>query len=157
MTPHMSALQSRRLLARLWGDRSGLAAVELALVLPFLILTLAGLVDYSRLILTEMQVRSAAQAGADYALQHGWNEAGVLHSVTGASSLAINADPAPRVLKGCVSGTNIAETSESTCPSGAAAGEYVMASAWAPFETLMPWPGLALPDTVSASAMTRVK
>ncbi|WP_164549761.1 TadE/TadG family type IV pilus assembly protein [Altericroceibacterium xinjiangense] len=146
-----------RLAVRLRADRSGVAAVELALLLPFLVLLLAGLIDYSRLIVTGMQVRSAAQAGADYALLHGWDQDGITQSVMSATTLEVTANPAPQRLQGCVSGTSIIPTTEPTCPSGAQPGEYVTASATAPFSPLMPWPGLTLSSSLSADAMARVR
>jgi Flp pilus assembly protein TadG len=46
-------------------DREGAAAVEAALVMPLLLLLMAGLIDGSRAIVQSMQVSAAAQAGAD--------------------------------------------------------------------------------------------
>lgn len=142
--------------SRLQADESGLAAVELALVLPFLLLMLAGLIDASRLISENMQVQSAAQAGADHALRHGWSEPDVRQAIVGAASIGVAADPAPRLMKACVSGTEIVETAAAICPTGEPPGDYVVASARAAFEPLFPWPGILLPQTLSTSIVARI-
>src|SRR5690606_33144371 len=54
-------------------DAQGVAAVEFALVLPLLLLLLAGLTDVSRAILTSLWLKAAAQAGGDYAASRGWS------------------------------------------------------------------------------------
>ena len=47
-------------------SESGGAAVELAVVLPFLLLIVAGVVDYGRAYYTATTVANAARAGAEY-------------------------------------------------------------------------------------------
>ena len=143
--------------ARLKSDESGLAAVELALVLPFLVLLLAGLVDVSRMVSRNMEVQSAAQAGVDHALRHGWSDSGVRQAIVGATAIPVTADPAPRLIKGCVSGSTIVETTSATCAAGEPAGDYVAVSARAEFEPLLPWPGIAVNDTLSASIVSRIR
>ena len=146
-----------RLGARLKSDESGLAAVELALVLPFLVLLLAGLVDVSRMVSRNMEVQSAAQAGVDHALRHGWNEPEVREAIVGATATPVAADPAPRLIKGCVSGSTVVETNAPTCATGEPAGDYVAVSASAAFEPLLPWPGIALNRSLSASIVSRIR
>ena len=138
-------------------DRSGAAAIEFALLFPVLAVLLAGIIDFSRLISHRMQVQAAAQAGADYAILHGWNQLGVSRTIAATSPIGITADPAPRLISACLSGVNLVETLTPTCPSGLYTGKYVFASARAQFRPLMPWPSLALPDTIVATALTRVQ
>lgn len=145
-----------RALRRVTLDKSGVAAVEFAFVLPILALLLAGLIDFSRLSSQRMQVRAAAQSGANYVLRAGWDEAAVRQSITGSTSLSISADPAPRLVRGCLSAAEIVETTSETCPSGAKSGAYVIASARASFSPLMPWIGIGVPNMISASAFARV-
>ena len=142
---------------RLSADKRGLAAVEFAFVLPILALVLAGLIDFSRLASQRMQIRSAAQAGADYSLRYGWDEAAVRQSITAATKLSVSADPAPRLIRVCLSGAEIVETATETCPSGAKPGSYVIASARTSFKALMPWPGIIVPDVIQGSAFARVQ
>lgn len=50
---------------RALGREDGLAAVELALALPFLALLLVGLVDIGTVVYQQMQLAAAARAGAE--------------------------------------------------------------------------------------------
>ena len=145
------------LFARLGRDRSGAAATEFALLFPLLALLLAGIIDFSRLISQRMQVQAAAQAGADYAIRHGWNGTAIAETIARTSPIAIAANPAPRLVSACLSGTEIVETLTPTCSSGLFTGKYVLASAQASFKPLMPWPGLIVPDTIVSTALTRVQ
>lgn len=151
-------LRSGSRLGGLWRDRHGAAAVELALLLPILVLMLAGLIDLSRLISQTMQVRAAAQAGADHALRRGWNAAAVEAAVTRATPLSVTATPAPQSLVGCVSGGAVVAEAGPTCPAGGKPGLFVTVAAQAPFAAILPGPHrLILPETLSASALVRVE
>lgn len=146
----------RRFLRHVALDNRGLAAVEFAFVLPILAILLAGLIDFSRLASQRMQVRAAAQAGADYVLRAGWDEAAVRRSITGSTSLPTSAEPGPRFVLACLAGTEIIETTAETCTNGTKSGTYVITSARASFKALMPWPGIAVPNTIDGSAFARV-
>ena len=50
-------------LRALGADRGGAAAIEAALVMPMLLVSMAGLIDGSRALMQSMQVRNAAHAG----------------------------------------------------------------------------------------------
>jgi Flp pilus assembly protein TadG len=52
-------------------DENGTAAIEFAAIASFLVLVLVGVTDVSRLALSSMRVRYAAEAGATYAAMHG--------------------------------------------------------------------------------------
>lgn len=155
-TPPRAGL-TRCTTARLLRDRRGAAAVEFALLMPVLFLLLAGLIDVSRLITQSMQVRAAAQAGADHAQRHGWNEAAVRAAVTSATPLEVAADPAPQVVTACVEAQAIAPTTAATCAAGGKPGTFVRVAARAPFKSLMPWPGFALPSALTGQAVVRIQ
>lgn len=143
---------------RLIESRDGSTAVEFALLAPMLLLLLAGLIDVSRLISQTMQVRAAAQAGADWAQRYGWNAAGVQSAVASATALSsVVATPAPTQVRACVSGGQLVETTASECAAGVPSGEFVKVAAQAPFQGILPWPGIVLPETLAASAMVRVR
>lgn len=146
----------RAFAVELRDDRRGVTAVEFAVMLPVLMILMAGLVDGSRGILAQMQVRTAAQSGADYARQKGWNATSVAAAVTSGTSLAVTASPAPTLTTGCVVSQKITATSASTCADGSPAGRFVTVSARAPFSTIMPWPGFSFPSGLTATAVVRV-
>ena len=138
-------------------DREGAAAVEAALVMPMLLLLLCGLVDGSRVVVQAMQVHSAAQAGAEYARQKGWNPAAIQQAVTQASSLAVSANPAPQTFRGCATATGVQQTNAATCPGGGRPGDFVRVYARANYTALMPWPGVPLPATLRGDALVRLQ
>jgi Flp pilus assembly protein TadG len=138
------------------ADRRGVAAVEFALIAPALCLLVAGLIDGSRLIVQTMQVKAAAQAGADYARKNGWDAAGISNAVTSATSITVTVSPAPVQTTACVSGMTIAPTAGGACAAGGAPGNFITVAAQAPFSPIMPWPGLSQPAAVSAQAVVRL-
>ena len=50
-----------------WRER-GAAAVELAIIMPLLLLVIAGIVDFGRFFMTEIQLTNAAREGARVAV-----------------------------------------------------------------------------------------
>lgn len=142
---------------QLLRDRRGATAVEFALLAPVLILLIAGVVDGSRLIVTTMQVKAAAQAGADYARKNGFDASAIQTAVAAGTSLPVTASPAPSQKSACVSGMTITATAQPTCASGGTAGSFVTVSAQASFSPIMPWPGLTSPSTVSAQSLVRLQ
>jgi Flp pilus assembly protein TadG len=147
---------SARAALDLGADRRGVAAVEFALIAPVLCLLVAGLIDGSRLIVQTMQVKAAAQAGADYARKNGWDAAAISNAVTSATSITVNASPAPAQTTACVSGMVIAPTAGATCAAGGTPGKFITVAAQAPFASIMPWPGLSQPTTVAAQSVVRL-
>lgn len=130
-------------------------AVEFALLAPVLLLLTAGLIDGGRLVVRTLQVKTAAQAGADYARVVGWNATAIAQAVTDATPLAAQAVPAPSIATGCVAG-GVIVPGAGGCAGGGSAGRYVTVRAEAPFRTLMPWPGLPEPTRVHAQAVVRI-
>lgn len=55
---------------RTGGSRSGIASLELAAVLPIMVIVLAATADYSRFSATAMTVANAARCGAGYGCSH---------------------------------------------------------------------------------------
>jgi Flp pilus assembly protein TadG len=76
---------SRARLARLAGDRRGIAAVEFALVAPVFCLLFAAAVDFGGVLFTRFKLNAAVAAGANYAQV---NSANV--SAAGGAALATN-------------------------------------------------------------------
>ena len=67
--------------ARFLRDRNGLGAVEFAVLAPVLILMFVALADLGLGIYQNMQVDSAAQYGAQYALVNGYNSDAITSAV----------------------------------------------------------------------------
>ena len=149
----------RTTLRAILPDNRGNAAVEFALVAPMLAAALVAMIDLGIGFYEKMEVENAAQAGAEYAIARGWNATSVANAVTASGTLAaISATPAPTQSCGCASGTTVAAAScGSTCPSGAAVGTYVTVNAQAQYKTILSYPGLASPMTLSAQSIVRIQ
>ena len=149
----------RTTLRAILPDIRGNAAVEFALVAPMLAAALVAMIDLGIGFYEKMEVENAAQAGAEYAIARGWNATSVANAVTASGTLAaISATPAPTQSCGCASGTTVAAAScGSTCPSGAAAGTYVTVNAQAQYKTILSYPGLKSPMTLSAQSIVRLQ
>jgi Flp pilus assembly protein TadG len=141
-------------------DANGAAGTEFALLLPVLIALLMGIFDYASLAYKTMQVSSAAQAGADYALFNasgGWNATNVQTAVTSATGLTVSATPAPQLEVACVTNGALVVTAASTCPSGATPGAYAVVNAQATFTPIIAWSNYVMPSTIKAQAVVRIQ
>jgi Flp pilus assembly protein TadG len=78
------------------AESRGSAAVEFALLLPFLVTLVLGMSDYGALIYQSMQVAAAAHAGALYALRNGYSAGAIQTAVAGATNLTVTASPPER-------------------------------------------------------------
>src|SRR5262249_31448187 len=101
----------------------------------------------------------AAQAGAQYAMAHGWNASAIQSAVTGATALAVTATPAPSKMCGCPSDDagGAPASCNSACPSGGAAGAYVPGGAPPTSAPLLPYPAMGSSVTLSAQATARIQ
>jgi Flp pilus assembly protein TadG len=144
-----------QLLRKLRRDERGAGAVEFALLVPVLTLVVAGLADTSQLIVQSMQLKAAAQAGADYAVRSGWDEAKVEAAATAANT-AIAPTATATATKGCITGGVIVDTTAGTCPGGAVAGTFVKVVAQTTYEPMLPNMGLLSEHTLTAEARARI-
>jgi Flp pilus assembly protein TadG len=149
----------RRLLSRLVRTSSGNAAIEAALLVPVLVFMVVGIADFGMAVYRKMQVQHAAQAGAEYAIIHGFNSAAVTAAVTGATAFTgVSVTPAPAQSCGCASETLItAAVCGTTCPAGGTAGVYVTVSSQGSYTTLLPYPGFPTNLTFNASSIVRIQ
>lgn len=144
-------------------DARGASAVEFALVLPVLLGMMIPTADLGFGFYAQMRVQNAAQAGAEYAIVHGWNNganvASIEGAVTSATSLAsVTASPAPTQACGCASGTSITPIDcTSVCPNGATPGSYVTVSAQSAYSPLIPYPIIGNSITLTAQSTARVQ
>jgi Flp pilus assembly pilin Flp len=155
-------MQPLRHLVRLPGEERGISAIEFGLIAPLIAVLIIGIIDFGMGLWRQMEVADAAAAGAAYAAAKGWNSTvgGIENAVTGATGFAaITASPAPTWPPwcGCPNGSGVtAATCGSYCSDGSMAGHYITVYAQAPYSTILPWPGIGNPMTLSATAYARV-
>jgi Flp pilus assembly protein TadG len=148
-----------RHLALLARAERGNAAIEFAIATPILIGLLVPVADLGMAFSQQLQVQQAAQAGAQYALLHGYNSTAISNAVTAGTTLSgVSATPAPTQSYGCPSGTAItAATSGSTCSNGETAGTYVFVNAQSAYTPALPYSVLGSGLTLTAQAAVRVQ
>jgi len=166
---HRSSLRGRTLLRT---APCGGAMIEFALVMPFLVGLAVGLFDLGFGLWQSMQVRAAAEAGAQYAALHPdpWDAAKIAAvgaAVTGATGASgISATPAPSQVCGCTNNgafTPVGSPTGGSCgsfacsPSGTP-GLYASVSAQMPYSPLVPWPWAKQPPAaLTGQAYRRLK
>ena len=140
-------------------DIRGVAAIELAIVCPLLAVLMVCTADLGMGIYRNMQVQNAAQAGAAYAMLHGFTSSAISTAVASATSLSeIAASPAPSQFCGCPSNAGIANIAcSSTCAGGSSPGTYVSVSAQATYRTILPYPLVANSFTLTAQSTVRIQ
>ena len=138
---------------------AGAAAIELAIIAPVIVLALICTFDLGLGIYRSMQVESAAQAGAEYAIARGYSADGVTRAVANATSFTgVAANPAPFQFCGCAAASGVtAITCGQTCPDGTAAGTYVTVSAQGTYNTFLPYPMFPSAYTFAAQSTVRTQ
>jgi uncharacterized membrane protein len=139
-------------------SRSGVAAIEAALILPVLLLLATGLFDLGSAAYENMQVQSAADAGAHYASKNTWNVTAISAAVTGGTGgSGITANPAPFQFCACPTGGTLTTIAcASTCSTGDAPSLYARVSAQKLHSPALSFPGLPKPLTLSADSVARL-
>jgi TadE-like protein len=137
---------------------SGSAALEFGLAIPLLLLILMGVVELGNAMYRAMQVYDSVEAGMLYAAQNGFDAAGISAAVVNATGTQdITATPAPEEFCGCPGAGGILPTAcNATCNDGSSAGQYVRISAAIPRQTILPYPPLPLPSTLTAQSVLRL-
>jgi Flp pilus assembly protein TadG len=139
-------------------DSAGVAGIEFAIIAPVLAIFILGLIDLGLGFEAQMSVSQAAQAGSYYALLKGYDTAAIASAIQNASnSTGISGSSSQSC--GCPSsGAGVANAAcGSSCPNGQTAGTYVSVSAQYQYSTVLPYPGLTSPMTLSATSMVRIK
>ena len=157
------AARIRRHLSRLFGTEgdcsAGVAAIEFGLLAPLLAMAIICTVDLGLGIYRNMQVQNAAQAGAEYALTHGFLATAIMTATTSATSFsAVRATPSPVQFCGCPSVIGVSGAAcGSTCAGGAQAGTYVTVSAQGTYNTMIPYPFLQSSYVFTAQSTVRIQ
>jgi Flp pilus assembly protein TadG len=155
--PSQARSMFRRFSSRAAGDTSGVAAIEFGIIVPILVLMTVATVDLGMGFYRKMQVEGAAQAGAEWAIRHGFNISSISNAVTSATSApGISVSPAPIQFCGCASGSGITTaTCGNTCSGGVQAGTYTTVSAQMTYNPILPY-GF-LPSTYNLSSQSTVR
>lgn len=96
------------------GGEAGQAAVELALVLPLMVLILLIIVDFGRVFTTYVAVANAAREGARYCALHPGDTAGTQSRVRGESDGRVILDTAGTVCATESDGDSVTVTARAT-------------------------------------------
>lgn len=148
-----SLFQNDRTIPRL-DDADGASSLEFALLAPALTLLIIGSINLANLSWQAMEVRQAAQAGAQYALKTGWSASAITSAASSATNLSVTVTPTQ--FNGCVVNGAVQSTSATSCSDGSTPGTYVKVEASAPAEAFITWSQITLPSTVSATALVRI-
>lgn len=147
------------LLRKFLRARSGVAAIEFAFVSVLLVTMLLVVTDFGLAANRKMQVQSAAQAGAQYAMARGYKPVSIVSAVKNSTSYAgIDANPAPVQFCGCPLGTGVEVAAcGAPCAGGSMAGTYVTVSATGNYQPILP--NYFLPENVafSSASTARIK
>jgi Flp pilus assembly pilin Flp len=138
---------------------SGVAAIEFAFVAIILVSMLLVATDFGLAANRKMQVQSAAQAGAQYAMLNGYKPVSIESAVKNATSYAgIQANPAPIEYCGCPLSSSIEVAACGTpCADGSSAGTYVAVSATGTYQALLPSYFMPKNFAFSSTSTVRIK
>lgn len=129
----------------------GSSLVEVALILPMLLLVTAGVVDLGRAYYMANEVAAAAHAGAIFGSQ---NPTDTTDMVTVARNNAPGSIVSATALYGCecIDGSQASKncgTTPTSCVASTSPVYYVSVTAKATYSALLPWPGV--PSSINLS------
>jgi Flp pilus assembly protein TadG len=141
------------------GRDAGQALVELAVVLPLLLLMLLGAIDLGRLAFLAVEVTSAARAGTMYGAQSqttAQDTAGMQLTAQNDADVTLKTASGARSCR-CSGGTaDVSCTSTTPCPSGQRMVTYVTVTAAVDYVPWFPYPGVPGTMTITRTASMRV-
>ena len=135
----------------------GNAAVEFALLLPILVLLVAGLIDFGRAYFTRMELENAARAGAQYGILHGTDNLATIQDIVRQASDVPTADltVSASTFCACPDGT-VQDCTTGDC-GGFKPGTYVSISAQTAFVPIFPFANSSRPATITGTALVRTE
>lgn len=140
---------------RILRSEQGSSLVEVALVLPMLLLVLVGMVDFGRGYYLGNEVAGAARAGAVYGSQNPTDTAGMKTAVTEDAPDVPGITASASYGCECSDGTS-ASASCSTVPTCSTnVVYYVKVTASATYTTMVPWTGL--PSSIALSRTVEMR
>ncbi len=147
--------------AALWRARDGVAAVEFALVAPFLILLLGGAVGYGDALRVRIAVGNAARSGAAWAALNGFDAvriAAAAQAATGLANVHVQATQSASSCANPASPVLVPSGGATLCPAtGGSPGTYVTVAASVSYTFIIPVPGMPTTTTISGTAISRVR
>ncbi len=134
--------------------------MELAMLSPIVIVMIVCAIDVGRLALAKTWTQYAAAAGAQYAVQKGFDSQSITSALQAAtSSKSVLASPSPSQMCGCPSETGITPaTCGQNCPASAKkAGSYVTVTASYAFKPIFRVPIVTYPDQITSQTIVRIQ
>ncbi len=152
-----------RRMQRLWRDRRGVAALEMALITTFLLLPVtAGVIGSGQALLTQYRVDRALHAGLMYAW--GSANAGAIQTAAqfGGDATNLSISATATIACYCISptgtrATGAAVTCGNSCTSPQISASYATVNTSAGFTPIFPTPWGTSGWTLSATGTVRVK
>jgi Flp pilus assembly protein TadG len=140
-------------------DTSAVSAVEFGLVAPLFLVFMLTVFDAGLGFYRKMQVENAAQAGAAYASQRGFDIGAIQSAVLNATNFSgLEATPAAVQFCGCPTSSGIEETAcQSTCSNGLSTAVYVRTFAQGTYNTVLNYPLFPNSFTFAAQATVRLQ
>jgi Flp pilus assembly protein TadG len=151
-------MSKRTSLSGSWGDRRGSSFVELAILVPVILLMCCGTMDFARIVYAGIEVSGAAKAGVQFgALTPGnsGNTTGMVQAATNDAADLSGLTATARNFCSCDGGANEVDCSSSGC--GTTPSGYVSVTANYTFNTLFPWPGIPNSINLARTAKMRVQ
>lgn len=143
-------------LRRISSENEGASVLELALVMPTLMLILMGAIDFGRAYYLSIEVAGAAEAGASFGIQN-------MTDTTGITAAARSDAPETPGLTiatptwGCECSDGTSSSTSCTTPPSCTYNsvDWVTVRASAIYRPIFPWPGIPSTMTLSHAATMR--
>jgi hypothetical protein len=138
-------------------DRRAVSAIEFALASPIILMLGLLTFDLGMGAYRQMQVQSAAQAGAEYVVVNGFDRTAIASAVASATPYSgISLSPDPVKFCGCPGASGLTTTScGATCSNGRGAGTYVSVYTAATYSPIISYPGV--PNSFSLAGQSTVR
>jgi len=138
-------------------DERGVTAIEFAVIAPILVGMFISIVDLGLGLYTQVQLANAAQAGAAYAMQKGYNSLGMI-TVAQSSTRLTGVSVTTSQFCGCPSSSGVTTTAcDASCSDGLTAGTFAQVTATKDYATILSYPGLPSSFHMSEQATARTQ
>ncbi len=151
-------MRTRRLLSRLLHSTQGGGLVEMALVLPVLLLLFGGVIDLGRAYYLAQEIAGAAESAAIYGVQNPTGTAGITAAAQAAAPDVPNLTVAtPAYGCECSDGSSYSANCSSapSCPANTSLVYRMSVSVSTTYSPWVPLPAVSSPMTITRSAEMR--